>query len=242
MESGEVRTEPFYSIYEKTFTPEMKQSWRELTARLIEEFGLRPHPVQPKADFWQEVGRDPLDIMLDDRGPQITFGVANGRDVSDEYLPNINHRIPLTHGRRDLRVPIARRATELFETAQLPVTPRLGGNYSIDFAIAGISKATAIKSVLSNPDVLATIGLAPEDIQNPDHLEVWGDKFSVHDGGTDRHISEALPPEVRAIDFREEDPDELPEGYNIVIWDGQRHLHDGLLEYLQSRHKNQTLL
>lgn len=29
---------------------------------------------------------------------------------------------------------------------------------------------------------------------------------------------------------------ELPEGYNIVLWDGEHHLHHGLLEYLQSRH------
>ena len=28
----------------------------------------------------------------------------------------------------------------------------------------------------------------------------------------------------------------FPEGYNIVLWTGQRHLHHGLLEYLQSRH------
>jgi hypothetical protein len=49
-------------------------------------------------------------------------------------------------------------------------------------------------------------------------------------------MSEALPPEVRSIDFREEDPSEFLEGYNIVLWDGQHHLHHGLLEYLQSRH------
>ena len=85
------------------------------------------------------------------------------------------------------------------------------------------------------PEVLATVGLKPEDVQNPTELEVWGDKYSVLHGGTDRHMSEALPPEVRSIDFREENPAEFPEGYNIVLWDGHQHLHHGLLEYLQSR-------
>jgi hypothetical protein len=49
-------------------------------------------------------------------------------------------------------------------------------------------------------------------------------------------MSMALPATVRSIDFRQEDPTEFPEGYNIVLWDGQKHLHHGLLEYLQSRH------
>lgn len=51
----------------------------------------------------------------------------------------------------------------------------------------------------------------------------------------DRHISEALPKEVRSIDFRKENPKELPAGYNIVVWNGKKQLHDGLLEYLASR-------
>lgn len=62
-----------------------------------------------------------------------------------------------------------------------------------------------------------------------------GDKFSVVKGGTDRHISEALPKKVRSISFRQEDPKEFLEGFNIVVWDGQKHLHEGLLEYLKSR-------
>lgn len=49
-------------------------------------------------------------------------------------------------------------------------------------------------------------------------------------------ISEALPKEVRSISFRQEDSREFLEGYNIVLWDGQKHLHEGLLEYLKLRH------
>ena len=39
------------------------------------------------------------------------------------------------------------------------------------------------------------------------------------------------------IDFRKEDPAELPIGYNIWIWNGKKELHNGLLEYLQLRNQ-----
>lgn len=237
-ETGGLRDKPFYSVYEDTFTTDMKQLWREVIARLVEEFSLRPHPAQPKVVFWEEVGHDPLDIMLDDRGPQITMEVVNGIDLTNEQLSRLRYEIPLTHGKSDLRKAIQERAKQLLSEANLPVTPHFGGNFALDFAVEGVSKTTAIQSVLTMPEVLSTIGLKPTDVHNPAELEVWGDKYSVLHGGTDRHMSEALPPEVRSIDFREEDPAEFPEGYNIVLWDGKHHLHHGLLEYLQSRHAN----
>ncbi|MEO8105457.1 MAG: hypothetical protein ABI602_03920 [Candidatus Saccharibacteria bacterium] len=238
MNSGELRATPFYSVYEETFTPEMKRLWREVIAQLVDEFALRPHPAQPKVSFWEEIGHDPHDIMLDDRGPQITMEVVNGTDLSKSQLTLIPHKVPLTQGKYDLRLAIMARSRQLFRAIQLPVTARLGGNFALDFAIAGVSKTTSITSVLNNPAVLATINLKLEDVQEPAHLEIWGDKYSVLRGGTDRHMSEALPPEVRSIDFRQEDPAEFPAGYQIVLWDGSLHLHHGLLEYLRSRHGN----
>ena len=202
----------------------------------MQEFGLRPHPAQPKTDFWATIGRDPLDIMLDDRGPQITLEVVNGIDLTGDELERLPYSVPLTRGKYDLRIAIMNRATELFTANNIPVTPRLGGNFALDLAVEGVSKTTSIQKVLSNDEVLSTIGLASNDVKNPHELEVWGDKFSVVNGGTDRHMSEAVSPEVRSIDFREEDPSELPQGFNIVLWDGAHHLHHGLLEYLQSRH------
>jgi len=234
-EAGELRDQPFYSVYERTFTPEMKQGWRDVVAKLVDEFGLRSHPAQPKTIFWGTIGHDPLDIMLDDRGPQITLEVVNGTGLNAEQLRQLNYDVPLTHGLHDLRTPIKERATQLFVEAGIPVTPRFGGNFALDFAIEGVSKTTSIKSVLDNPEVLATIGLHRIDLEDPVHLEVWGDKYSILQGGTDRHMSEALPPEVRSIDFRQEDPTEFLEGYNIVVWQGKHHLYGGLLEYLQSR-------
>lgn len=235
-EAGERREEPFYSVYEDTFTPEMKQRWRDVVAQLVAEFGLRPHPAQPKPTFWEEIGRDPLDIMLDDRGPQITMEVVNGIDLTDKQLAQLKYQVPLTHGKHDLRTAIQNRAVDLLAERQVPISPRFGGNFALDFAVEGVSKTTSIQAVLSMPEVLATIGLRQSDVQNPHELEIWGDKYSTLHGGTDRHMSEAVSPEVRSIDFRQEDPAEFLPGYNIVLWDGEQHLHHGLLEYLRSRH------
>jgi hypothetical protein len=138
-------------------------------------------------------------------------------------------------GHRDLRVPLLERATELFESARLPITPRLAGVFALDFAIQGVSKRTAVRYVLGSPGVLRGLGLRADEANEPGCVEVWGDRFSTSNGGTDRHISEALPTDVRSITFREEALAELPPGYNIVLWDGCRHLQEGLLEYLEGR-------
>ncbi len=235
-ENGELQNRPFYSIYEDTFTDGLKKAWRDVVDQLVSEFGLRPHPAQPKVEFWDKIGRGPLDIMLDDRGPQITFEVVNGTDLTGEDLEKLPYTVPLTHGKYDLRIAIMNRANELLSINNIPITPRLGGNFALDLAVEGVSKTTSIQKVLSDGEILSTIGLTREEVLNPGKLEVWGDKFSVIDGGTDRHMSEAVSPEVRSIDFREEDPAELPEGFNIVLWDGSQHLHHGLHEYLSSRH------
>jgi hypothetical protein len=235
-ENGEQRDVPFYSIYEETFTDEMKQSWRKVIDQLIAEFKLRPHPAQPKVDFWDSIGRNPLDIMLDDRGPQITMEVVNGIDLTGDQLESLPYPVPSTRGKYDLRIAIMDRANELLKASHVPISPRLGGNFALDFAVEGVSKTTSIQKVLTDDSVLSTIGLSPDDVQDPNELEVWGDKFSIVNGGTDRHMSEAVLPIVRSIDFREEDIAELPKDYNIVLWDGVHHLHHGLLEYLQSRH------
>ncbi len=233
---GKLRDRPFYSVYEETFTPGMKETWREIVNQLVDEFGFRTHQAQPKPVFWEAVGRDPHDIMLDDRGPQITFEVVNGIDLDESQLDSFSQEIPLSHdGRHDLRLALQQRATELFEAGDIPITPRLGGTFALDLAVAGISKTTSIQTVLAMPEVLSTIGLSANDILNTHELEIWGDKFSIVNGGTDLHMCEAVSPEVRAIDFRQEPPEELPTDFNVKVWDGKQHLHHGLLEYLQSR-------
>lgn len=235
---GELHANPFYSVYEEHFDNDMKKRWREAVGQLISEFNLRPHSVRPKTIFWDDIGRDPRDIMLDDRGPQITLEVVNGTDLTDEQCSSFEQDIPLTHdGRHDLRLALMQRVGELLAEKNVPITPHLGGVFALDLAIEGSSKTTSVKYVLENAEALATIGLTSDDLTSPTHFEVWGDKYSIPHGGTDRYMSLALPPTVRSIDFREEDPSEFPEGYNIVVWDGHEHLHDGLLEYLKLRHE-----
>lgn len=234
---GDMHNKPFYSAYDNLFTDTMKTRWQQAVARLMSDFNLRPHPVQPPAEFLAQVGDDPRDIMLDDRGPQITLEVINGYNLTAAQADILGHEITLTHdNRRDLRPAIMHRATQLFNQAAIPVTPRLGGVFAVDFAISGLSKATSVQYVMQNPRLLAAIGLSHHDVTNPQNLEVWGDRFSVPHGGADRFMSEALSPDVRSIDFRSENPDELPADYNIVLWNGQHRLHNGLLEFLQSRH------
>jgi len=232
--NGELRQEPFYSLYDGLITPEIGLAWRACVDQLIIEFGFRPHPVEPRIHFRQKYS-DPLDIMYDDRGPQITLELVNAADLTDVQVARLSHDVPETHGARDLRIPVLERAEQIFSAADVPITPRLGGMFAVDFALAGVSKATSIRRILDDNKILATIGLAQADLKDAEAFEIWGDKFSSLRGGTDRHMCEALDPSVRAIDFRVEDPAEFLDGYNIVLWNGAEHLHHGLLEYLHSR-------
>ena len=123
----------------------------------------------------------------------------------------------------------------LYSKSGLPVHPHLGGIFALDHIIGGVDKTRAVKHVLEDNTILATIGLRREDIHDIHEIEIWGDKFSQKKGGPDFQMCLAVSPEVRTIDFREET--DLPEGYAIQTWDGNNHLHEGLLEYLQSRHR-----
>lgn len=216
---GSLQSKPFYSLYENSLSEDQKNRWREIIKQLVKEFKLQIFPTMPVPKFIAKTKANPLAIMLEDRGPQITFEVVNGYD----YQGN------------DLRIPILERAEKLLEENNLPITPRIAGVFALDFVVKGVNKTTAVKYVLENERVLRLLGITKEGISDPTKLEVWGDKFSAVRGGTDRYISEALPKEVRSISFREEDQKEFLEGYNIVVWDGQKHLQEGLLEYLKSR-------
>ena len=88
----------------------------------------------------------------------------------------------------------------------------------------------AVEAAL-RPDVLTALGL-DRGLPRAFEMEIWGDRFS-RDAGTDWLMCTALDPRVRAISFRDEDPAEFPDGYNIHLWDGAYRLHDGLLEYLR---------
>lgn len=235
-ETGELRPAPYYSLYEGTLNESQRHKWREIIQQLIVEFKLKVHEPTTASEFKQQYGDDPLEVILEDRGPQITFEFINGYDLTPEQETKLEVAVPQTHGALDLRIPILERADALLQAAGIPVTPRLAGTWALDFALKGVSKTESVKRILSDPKCLTDLGLAANQLSNPESMEIWGDKFDQLRGGTDRHIQEAVNPAVRAIDFRQEDPAGFMEGHNTVIWDGKKHLHEGLLEYLQSRH------
>lgn len=232
---GNLNEKPFYSVYEETLSQSQKAIWRELVQQVIKEFELKIFPTMPVKVFLEQSGGDPLAVMYEDRGPQITFEVINGYDLQPEQVSALSVEVPQTHGAYDLRIPITERIDQLFQEHTLPITPRIAGVFAIDLAVKGVSKTTAVKYILENAEILKSVGLTPADLQNPEHIEIWGDKFSKIRGGSDRHMSEAVSPAVRSVDFREEDQAEFEAGYNIVVWDGSEHLHEGTLEYLQNR-------
>jgi hydroxymethylpyrimidine pyrophosphatase-like HAD family hydrolase len=234
---GTQKKEPFFSLYDSSVSDEQKKIWRNKVEQLLQEFQLKLYPPVPIMEFKKRAGNNPLAIMMEDRGPQITFELPNAFELNPDQANSLAIKIPETHGNYDLRIPILERAEVLFTETNLPITPRLAGIWAIDFAIKGINKTTAVKHLLDDEEILKWIGLTKQDLQNPQSLEIWGDRFSSIRGGTDRHLCEALPKEVRAIDFREENREEFLDGYNIVLWDGKDHMQNGLLEYLKTRHQ-----
>lgn len=238
-EKGDVNKEPYYSVYDKKMNEDQKLEWRRLIDQLVGRYGLETNPTMPVKEFQKKVGNNPQAVMKADRGPQITLEFVNAYDLNDEQVKELQNKlniiIPKTHGTYDLRIPVFEQAEKLFQSAGLPITPRLGGIFALDFALEGVSKTEAIKQILGNSDILETLGLTLKDLEEPKNIEIWGDKFTIRKGGLDRQMSEAVNPLVRSIDFRQEDIEEVQGEYNIFIWDGKHHLHNGLLEYLQSR-------
>lgn len=218
--NGDQLAAPFYSRYKEVLRADQKDAWRGVIRQLIEEFHLRVFPATPLDVFHTAAGDDPLAVMLEDRGPQITFEVVNGYRMDDGG---------------DLREPMLARGRALLEAEGIPITPRFGGVFALDFSVEGVSKTNAVRYVFEHEDILRHIGRSPEEAATPRFLEIWGDKFDQFHGGTDRHMQEAVSPQVRAIDFRDEDPAGFLPGYNVVVWRGEQHLQDGLLEYLSMR-------
>lgn len=216
---GELNDDPFYSLYDKTFSQEQKIKFREIVENVIEEYHLQKYPTMKLTEFSKISEGDPKKIMFIDRGPQITLEMVNAYAIKDE-----------NGGIIDLRVELASRFAKEFEKYNIPTEPSISGVFALDLKIKGASKITSIKYFLEH-----NVGLDLVINKGKEHeeMEIWGDKFS-EVSGTDRYICYALSKAVRAIDFRDEDPSELPKGYNIVFWDGQKRLHEGCLEYLRS--------
>jgi hypothetical protein len=218
-----------FDTAESALSGEHKTVWRDVIQQLLGEFGLVAHPSMPIAKFAQLHG-EPWDVILEDRGPQITIEFPNAFELEDTARKRLCERLGFDLAETDFRVPVWRRAQQLLQARALPVTPRLAGGFALDFAIEGVSKSRAVEAALSK-QVLGALGVE-NGVPRADEMEVWGDRFS-REKGADWLMCVPLDRSVRAISFRDEERSEFPEGYNIQLWDGRSHLHAGLLEFLE---------
>ena len=221
---GKTLSQPHYSLYEDSMTDEHRKTLRAIVAQIVDRFDLQTFPTMPLDHFRRQAGDQPSAVMLEDRGPQITIEFPNLLP-SDVKSPDPGN----------LRSVIANFAQDLFHKNEMPIRSVLGGDISLDFCVRGASKAQPMKFLLRAPRVLSQYEFTPALLEDPHAVEVWGDRFSRLHGGTDRLISESLPPDVRSISFRNENINEFPKGYNIVVWNGKQRLQAGLLEFLKSR-------
>ena len=229
--AGNRNQRPCYTA-ENALTDEQKTAWREVVQQLVREFRLLPCGPMPVADFKRQFGDEPWRVMLEDRGPQITLEFPNAYQLSASARKQLRDRLDMSFEGEDLRVPVAQRAGRSLEARAIPVTPRLAGMFALDMAIAGIDKSRAVEEAV-RPSVLGRLGLGTA-LPGHNEIEVWGDRFSGH-AGTDWLMCKPIDRRIRAISFRDEDPRDFPEGYNIQLWDGAHRLQDGLLEFLEGR-------
>ncbi len=227
-----VRNELPYYTADHVLTAEKARAWRSVVQQLIGEFHLSPCAPMPIPDFRRKAGDDPLCVMLDDRGPQITFEFPNAYRLSAASRREIHLPPGVNLEGGDLRTPISSRAQQLLDACSIPVTARMAGMFALDLAITGIDESRAVTEAFT-PDVLDDLGLR-EGVPAFNEIEIWGDRFSQR-AGTDWLMCKPIDRRTRAISFREEDCREFPEGYNIRLWDGAHRLHAGLLEFMEHR-------
>jgi hypothetical protein len=225
--AGERRSVPFDTA-ESMLSSEHKRVWRDIIRQLLDEFGLAPYPSMPIAEFTR-LHREPWDVIMEDRGPQITFEFPNAFELEEPARKRLCEHLGFNLAEADFRIPVWRRARQLLEARSLPVTQRLAGAFALDFAIEGVTKSRAVEAALSS-EVFAALGVE-NGMPRADEMEVWGDRFA-REKGTDWLMCVPLDRSVRAISFRDEERSEFPESYNIQLWDGRSRLHAGLLEFL----------
>ena len=211
-QNGNFEKNPVYSIYDEKLNEHQKKIWREKINQLIQEFDLKLYNSMPKDEFTKVTKAMSNAVIFEDRESQITFEVMNDLDLREKMIS---------------------RGKELMEEGNLPIGVFKGGEYAIDFMVNGVSKTYAVQYLMNNKEVLNKIGVVnPENISDSE-IQVWGDKYSLVNGGTDMNMLYGLNKNVLAIDFRKEPINELDMTYNIKIWNGQKTLCEGLEEYLR---------
>ena len=114
---GSRNEKPFYSKYDEALSKEQKEKWRDVVKQIVNEFKLSTHNTMPVKDFVDKTHNNPLDVMLEDRGPQITLEFVNAYDLTDDQLEMLETEVPETHGHHDLRIPVMEMAEKLLKEA-----------------------------------------------------------------------------------------------------------------------------
>ncbi len=200
---------PYYSAYNEIMKDGQKQQWREMMKEILGMFNFETHGTMNPAKFAAFSKGNPLAIMYDDRGPQITLEMVNSEAM---------------------RQIVKEKAEVLIRKYALPIEVDLAGTVAVDFHLKGISKTVAIKHVLNDADLVRKYGIEDAIANQEGRIEIWGDKFASE--GSDFKMCLAVDPGVRAISFRDEESKEFKKGFNIQLWDGNDRLEKGLLEYL----------
>ena len=235
---GNLNPQPYYGLYDQKLNDNDKKRWREIVKNIVAKYQLKTFETMPVKRFAEVTHGDVFSIMYVDRGPQITLEFPNSYELTNdqkEYIESkLNIQIPEHEGTFDLRIPIMDDLNELYKNDKLAVKSKLSGIFALDNPIEGVDKTFAIKYVLENAKIMTSLGL-PKGIENmPSLIEIWGDKFGQKKGGADFQMCRAVSPQVRSLDFRVENTQEFVPGFNIVNWDGEKRLHEGLLEYLEN--------
>jgi hypothetical protein len=184
----------------------------------------------PLDRFQQEAGDDPWVVMYEDRGLQLTIEFVNAYCMNSQQKIRYAERVGRPIINSDLRHDVKLRAEQLLFQAGIDVSPRLAGVFALDFALENVTKKNAVKAAFNEGCEFSRDILRPTQ-DNGQLFQIWGDKFSVKDG-TDWHMTVKMPSSATSISFRNENGNEMPEGYTVRLWDGRYRLHDGLLEYL----------
>lgn len=236
--SGNRIPKPFYSSVEGVLTDVQKKVWRDIMQEMIVGFGLRTYLPMPIDQFRKVSSHDPLSIIYDDRGVQITLEVVNGYDLDASAAKKLN--VKLQDGKYDMRNELIAWAKDKFESAHIPIQIHKGGVFAINFLITSSDKGGCIRIIKDDRMLLDYLGIQKNIFEDSSAVEVWGDKFSQNSGKNDWCISTALDSKVRSISFRKSDEVEyFPKGFNIQKWDGKKDLFAGVLEYLKQGEKRQ---
>ncbi len=234
-EQGELISPSFYNLYDERLNHDQRLRLREVAGQITSEFHFRTHSRMPRGQFVSKTGGDPLSVMYEDKGTSISFGLHNATDLNEEQISLLKIDVPQTLGKHDLRIPFVKRANELFEQFDVPITAILAGAATVDMVVKDVSKTTAVQFVMHNAGILSKFDIDPAELlSRPEMIEIWGDRFS-KSHGTDWLMSVGVDPRVRSIDFRDEDPKEFPSECNITLWDGAGCLDEGLINYLRTR-------